>query len=224
MEAELYNQPFVADLYQIGGYSGRVLRYEYVGHDAAAAINGASQPGGVAQVFVELDTVFREELSMFVAGQPVHFAFGVFSAFVGALDATSGRGVVAGDSQADGRTVTEVDRLLHQTLTERATAYDGSPVVILNGACKDFAGRGRAFVHQYYERCLLATARTVGILFHTGIFTSLCIYDEFSFRKEFVYHTCGGFHVTAGIAAQVDDETLALLVTQLGYGIQQLHV
>ena len=40
--------------------------------------------------FVEFDAVFREELSMFIAGQPIHFVFRVFPAFVGTLDATSG--------------------------------------------------------------------------------------------------------------------------------------
>ena len=49
---------------------------------------------------------------MFVASQPVHFVLGVFAAFVGALDASSGRGIVAGDGQANGGTVAEVDGLL----------------------------------------------------------------------------------------------------------------
>ena len=94
------------------------MRHKYIGHDASSAIDGASHSGGVTQALVEFDTVFREKLSMFVAGQPVHFVLGVFAAFVGALDASSGRGIVAGDGQANGGTVAEVDGLLYQSFAE----------------------------------------------------------------------------------------------------------
>ena len=188
------------------------MGYEYIGHNAATAVNGTSQSGGVAQVFVEFDAVFREELSMFIAGQPIHFVFRVFPAFVGTLDATSGWSIVAGNSQANGGTVTEINRLLYQAFAKRTASNDSSPVVVLNSPCKDLTGRSRTFIYQYNERCLLAATRTVGILFHARIFTSLCIYNEFPFRKELVYHTGGGFHVTAGITTQVDDETFTFLM------------
>ena len=55
---------------------------------------------------------------MFVAGQPVNYVLGVFAAFVGALDASSGRGKVAGEGQANGGTVAEGDGLLYQSFAE----------------------------------------------------------------------------------------------------------
>ena len=50
------------------------------------------------------------------------------------------------------------------------------------------------------------------------------IYNQLPFRQEFVHHACGGFHVSSGIVAQVDNQAFALLVAQLGNRIQQLHV
>ena len=43
----------------------------------------------------------------------IHFIITVFSVLIGALYAASGGGVVAGNRQTEGRTVTEIDRLLH---------------------------------------------------------------------------------------------------------------
>ena len=161
---------------------------------------------------------------MFVTGNPVHFVFTVLAVLVGALDATARWGIIAGNGQADGGTVTEVDGLLYESFAERAEAYDGTAVVVLDGAGKDFAGRSRTLVNEYNQRCVLAAARTVGIFFHAGVFASLCVNNQFTLGQEFVDHADGGFHIASRILAQVDDDTLAVLVAQLGNGIQQFDV
>ena len=224
LEAELQNQSLVAYFYQVRRYSGCVLRNEYVRHNATAAVYGSAQTGRVTQVFVQFDAVFGEELAVFVTGNPVHFVFAVLAVLVGALDATARWGVITGNGQADGGTVTEVDGLLYESLAEGTASYNGSAVIVLNGTCKDFAGRSGAFVHQYYQRQLLATAGAVGIFLHAGVFAAVGIYYQLSFRQEFVHHARGGFHVASGIVAQVNNQAFALLVAQLGNRIQQLHV
>ena len=126
LEAELQNQSLVAYFYQVRRYSGGVLRNEYVRHNATAAVYGSAQTGRVTQVFVQFDAVFGEELAVFVTGNPVHFVFAVLAVLVGALDATARWGVITGNGQADGGTVTEVDGLLYESLAEGTASYNGS--------------------------------------------------------------------------------------------------
>ena len=63
---------------------------------------------------------------MLVAGNPVHLILAVFSILVRTLYAATGGGVVAGNGQTDGRTVTEVNRLLHQSLSQRTASHNGA--------------------------------------------------------------------------------------------------
>ena len=135
LEAELQNQSLVAYFYQVRRYSGCVLRNEYVRHNATAAVYGSAQTGRVTQVFVQFDAVFGEELAVFVTGNPVHFVFAVLAVLVGALDATARWGVITGNGQADGGTVTEVDGLAERGNVEAGKralsprdAVRGSPV------------------------------------------------------------------------------------------------
>jgi len=149
---------------------------------------------------------------VFITVDPVHFVFAVFAAFVGALDATSRRGIIAGDSQTDGGTVTEVNRLLYQSFAERTAADDGSTVIVLDGSGEDFTGRSGTFVYQNYQGQFLATACTVGIFFHTRILASFGVDYQFSFGQEFIDHACGCFHIAAGVVAQVNDQAFAFVV------------
>ena len=55
------------------------------------------------------------------------------------LDATSRRCIETRHGKTDSRAVRKVDRLLHEALSERASADDDSPVVILDGSGEDFA-------------------------------------------------------------------------------------
>ena len=149
---------------------------------------------------------------MFVASEEVHFVLLILTFLIRFLDASARWSVVTGNGQANGRTIVELDRLLHQSFTERASADDGTTVVVLNGSGKDFAGRCRTFVQENDERHLLATARTIRrIVFAWGL-PSFCVNNEASFRKEFVDHLNGWAHVSAGISAQVDDDTLAVVL------------
>ena len=43
------------------------------------------------------------------------------------------------------------------------------------------------------------------------IHISVGIYNQLPFRQEFVHHACGGFHVSSGIVAQVDNQALSLI-------------
>ena len=55
------------------------------------------------------------------------------------LYASAGRGMETRHSQTYSRTVSEVYRLLYESLAERAASDDDSPVVILDSSSKDLA-------------------------------------------------------------------------------------
>ena len=85
------------------------------------------------------DAVLREELTVLIALQPV--ALIALTVVVGLLDASSRRGIIAGNGQADHGVIGKLHGLLHQSLAEGTTADDGATVVVLNGACEDFRSR-----------------------------------------------------------------------------------
>ena len=79
---------------------------------------------------------------MFGTEKKVGFVVIFLTEDVGFLHASSGRGVVAGGGQAEHGAIAEFDGGLHKAFAEGAAADDRSPVIVLNGTCKDFTGRG----------------------------------------------------------------------------------
>ena len=161
---------------------------------------------------------------MLVAGQPIHFVLGILTVLIWTLYATTGWSIVAGDCQADSRAIAEINRLLHQSFPKGTASYDCTTVIILNGSCKDLTGGCRTFISQHNQRHFLATACSVGIIFHTGVFASLGIDYELSFRQEFIYHTHGSLHITTGVVAQVDNDSFTIPMTELSNSIQQFYM
>ena len=161
---------------------------------------------------------------MLVAGQPIHFVLGILTVLIRTLYATTGWSIVAGDCQADSRAIAEINRLLHQSFPKGTASYDCTTVIILNGSCKDLTGGCRTFISQHNQRHFLATACSVGIIFHTGVFASLGIDYELSFRQEFIYHTHGSLHITTGVVAQVDNDSFTIPMTELSNSIQQFYM
>ena len=114
--------------------------------------------------------------------------------------------------------------MLYQSLAERAAADDESAVVVLNGTCKDFAGAGATLVNEHHEGQLLERASSVAAELFARRLASLGIDNQLSAREEFVGHLDGDVHVSAPIAAQVDDELAHTLDAQLGHGNDHLGV
>ena len=96
--------------------------HEEVGHDAAAAIDGAAFLGFVLKVLIELDTVGEVHFPAFVAAQEVGVVVAVAFVVI-PLDASSAGRVVAGHGESDGGTVGKDKLLLDKPFPERATSY-----------------------------------------------------------------------------------------------------
>ena len=163
-----------------------------------------------------LDTVLREEFTMFITGDDVHFVVLVLSFIIWLLDAASGRSVITGDSQADGRTVTEINRLLYQAFSERTPSDDCATVVILNGSGKNFTGRGRSFIYQNDDWNFLTAAGAVGEIVLARRLAPFRIDNELSFRQKLIDHLNGCSHVSACVGTKVYDNALAVFLMKLG--------
>ena len=112
-----------------------VERHELVGHDAAAAINGAvTAQCGILQRVGKMDGVGRIQLTVLEPLFDVHGVVFTVALFVGFLDAAAGRRIVVGYGEANHRAVVKLDGTLHESLAERAAAYDGGAVLVLQCA------------------------------------------------------------------------------------------
>ena len=89
-----------------------------------------------------LDTVLREEFAVLIAHEQILLVVLRVAADVGLLNAAPGRGVVAGDGEANHAAVVEANLLLHQTFSKGASANDGGAIVVLHGA-GEYLGRRR---------------------------------------------------------------------------------
>ena len=120
------------------------------------------------------------------------------------LNATSGRGIVTGDSQAYHGTVGQVDGALYQAFTECTTAYNNSSVPVLYGTGNDFTGRGRVFIHQYNETAVFEVTRAFGVEITTLGGSSFGIYNQFFLLQELIGKIDGCVQVSASITLQVE--------------------
>ena len=161
---------------------------------------------------------------MLISVDPICVILRILTILVRTLDASARRCIIPGNSESDGRAVTKFNGLLNQSFTKRTTAYDCATIIVLDSARKNLAGRGRTLVDQHYQWHTLTAACSICIFFHSRIFATLSEEHQSAFWKEFIHHTQGCIHIAACIVAQVNDESFAVLVTQLCNGIQQFYM
>ena len=70
----------------------------------------------------------------------------------------------------------------------------------------------------------MAAARSVGRIVFARAFPSFGVDYQLAFRQELVHHLDGSSHVAARVSAQVDDDSLAALLVQLGQGNQHFGI
>ena len=81
-----------------------------------------------------MNAVAVSEFSMFQTVVKVHLVFLEVTLLVRFLNTAACRGIIMGYGEPNHGTVGEIHGALYQTLTKGAAAYDGSTVLILNGA------------------------------------------------------------------------------------------
>ena len=190
---------------------------EDVGHDAAAAVDGAAVGGAILQRVGEVDGVGVDEFAVLIALGDV-VAVGVGTLVVGALDAAADGGEVAGCGETHLSAVAQGEHALYQAFAEGAAADEGAAVPILHGAGDDFGGRGGAFVDENDEVALAEVSATVGVVVLARGAAAFLVDNELAALEELVGEGAGDVEEAAGVATEVEDEGLHALLLETAAG------
>ena len=173
-----------------------------VGRDAAAAVDGAA---GVGELDLEVALV---GLGGVVADVVVVVERDVI---VVALDEAAGRSVVVIGGEGEAGVFGDLEDGLDEALAEGGFTDDEGAVVILKRAGDDLGGGGGVAVDEDDDGVLVGTLLAAGgavDLVREGA-TALGD-DDLSLLEELVGHVDGFVEEAAGVAAEVEDETLEL--------------
>ena len=133
------------------------------------------------------------------------------------MDVFAAGGQVLGDGHRHPRAIGEPTHRLDQALAEGFLADHNTAVVVLNGARKDLAGAGAAFIDQHHQR-RLGEGTAAGPLHIADPITGGAGDDD-----AFIQPLSGDFNTrhqqAAGVAAQVEHKTADALTTQFGDGV-----
>ena len=171
-----------------------------------------------------MNAVLGEEFSALISCHEFVLIFLVMTLGIGLLYATSTGSVITCNGEAHHATVSELHRLLNQSLSECTTSYDGSPVIVLDGTCKDLARTGTGLVHKYHQGECLEGSSSVAIEFLARAFPSLGIDDKAVLGQKFVGHLNGYVHVSSRISSEVHNQTFHSFDVQLCQGHQHLGI
>ena len=191
----------------VGRVAGCVGGDEHVGHDSAAAIDGAVVAEGVVgHGFIEVDRVGVPELAGVVPVEEVELVFLALAFLVGFLYAAARRGVVARCGEAYHGAVGEWEGALDETLAEGAAPDDEAAVVFLDCPREDFGSRGRVLVDHDDEAVDGDGAGVLDVEVCGGGVEAFCEYDGIAFTEEFGGELVGRAEVSAAVAGEVENE------------------
>ena len=171
-----------------------------------------------------LDGVLREVFTVLIAVYQVLGVERLVAHGIGLLDAAARRSVVAGGGKTDDAAIGELHLLLHKALAKRAAADDGTAVIVLDGAGKDFGRRGRALIDKHHKRYVLVAAATIGEELLPGLLAALGIYYQTVLGQELVGHLHSRLEIAAGVVAQVYHEIGEPALRELGQRDEQLGI
>ena len=208
-----------------GGKLRGVKRHEEVGHDAASAIHGTvAAQGIIPQAVGKMNAVGTVQLAMLIA--LIQFKGVVFhvALHIRLLDAAAGRREIVGYGETHHRAILKLNGALHESLAERAAAYDLPAVLILNGSRYDFGSRSAEFIDQHHHLALeqMTVALSPGFLLRHG--ASLRIDDQVALVEKLVGHLYGSLEIAASILLKVEDEILHALPLQSLHRLHELIV
>ena len=115
--------------------------------------------------------------------------------------------------------------MLHKALAEGAAPDDEAAVIVLNGACEDFAGACRKFVDKEHE-VLTGEGAAAVAEYHVVVArgASFGSHNHVAAPEELVGHEHCRVHVASGVAAQVEDKRFCAVVAQLCQAVEHLGV
>ena len=223
VKSELQYQAAHYRLLIIRGVIGRVFRNEDIWGDASTAIHLPAQ-GSVIDRASMLNAVLREELPMLVTTDEVLLIFRAAAHRIRLLYATPRRRIVTGYGQPYQAMVRELNLLLHQSLSERASSDNHGPVIVLQRSSQDFGGRGRPFVDEHHQGQLGILSRPIGIIVSAGRFASLGIDDELLLAQELIGDGHGGIEISTRIVPEVNHQVAESLLGELGQSHEQFGI
>jgi len=204
------------------GETASVEWNEDVRRDAPSPVDGPARLGAVGEGIHAEDTVGLDVFTALLPGNPLVLVVDAIA--VGTLDAAATRCVVPCDGQPQGATIGHGKLFLHEALAEGPPADDDRPVVVLEGAGKDFTGRGTALIDHHHERKVPEQPRTFRHVFAAGLGGSFGVDHEVPLIEEPFHHGHGRMEVSAPIAPQVEHEPLDARLEEAGQGGVELLV
>ena len=171
-----------------------------------------------------MNAVCREKLVVPVTVPKIFFIPQRIAVGVGFLDRATCGSIVACDGEPQGRTVGIGYLPLYESFAERAASDDRTPVVVLQRSGQNFAGGGAEFVDQHRQGQLLDRAVSVAHFVRAVVAPVFGIDDQLVGRQEFVGDADCLVEETAGIAPQVEDQSLHTLCLEVVQGGDELVV
>ena len=128
------------------------------------------------------------------------------------------------DSKAYARTVRKVDRLLHQSLAERAASDNHSPVIVLNSTGEDLARRRAALIDQYGKPDVLEYTTSISLVVLAITVEAFHIDDKVTLIEEKVGQQQGLVEITAGIVPEIEYHMLHSQRKQFQRSVQEFTI
>ena len=197
----------------------RVDRDKDIRHDTSAAIHDTFRFQRVVLHRVgEMNTVRAHQLASVVAVDQVVVVLLLIAVFIRFLDGTARRRIIAGNRQADHRTVRHRDRFLYQPFPERAAAYDHASIPILHCAGKDFTGGCGCFVYQHDQASLFKVSASRRLGFFARLLVSFGINDQLVLAQKLVGQVDRDVQISPAVSLQIEDQVFHSLFLQFLQG------
>ena len=164
------------------------------------------------------------KFTMLITVDKVHSIVLYLTFLVWFLYAAARRGVVMSHCEAYHGAVRQVYRALHEALSERATAYDGAAILVLNGTRDNLCRRCGVFIDEHYHLSVEETpvASRPELLSSHG--TTLCIYEQIVLGQQLIEHFSSSLQITSAIVFQVNDEVFHAAFIQAFQRVEELTV
>ena len=94
--------------------------------------------------------------------------------------------------------------------------------MVLQSSRDDLGGAGAVMVDQHDDRVIAAVVAVLGVVALFFGVPAVVVHDELALLEEVVRHIHGRLKQASRIAAQIENQALEVLVTQLPQGLGQL--
>ena len=197
------------------GINGGVERNIFIGHNAAATVNGATFFQRLKlQRVGKMDAVSIGKLTTLKTIDDIHSIIAIFALGIRLLDASARWSIVMCNSESDHRAVGHVERALNKTLTKGTATNHDATVLILDGAGNNFGRRGCITVDKHYYLTLTENTAAIGLIFSARHLAAHGIYNQVVTLQELVGDIYSGLEIASAILLEIENKVLHALIAQ----------